>query len=401
VQLPQDILGAVEDRDLERFGVTALAIAVNSGGDGYQEAWGVPVETTFRIASITKPIVAAAAMRLVEQGKLALDDPLTGFRLPWEGITLRHLLSHQAALAYDWSKPLSSYGEGDDALQRMADDEAVGAPVGPGRFFSYSNPGYWLTGALIQRATGKPFEDALQELTLEPLGMERTGFTPIEPSVPSDLPFPRARRASGGLYSCVEDLRCFTWLLQGEAFPSKPFGHAFFPLSRASVEEMRTPQVAVGPDGDYGLGLGVVRGRGCPTIEHGGAVAGIRAQLLIAEGSSYVLLTNSERGHFLIDRLLGAVGLALHLPPEVEVSEDDLAAVAGTFREPLGMTIRVTPREGGIELTLVGQERSAHLRPTSPTRFVVREGEEKGDWAEFFEDGRLMRYETLFERVPA
>jgi hypothetical protein len=164
---------------------------------------------------------------------------------------------------------------------------------------------------------------------------------------------------------------------------------------------METPQIAIGPDTDYGLGLGLFRARGQRTIEHGGAVPGIRAQLLVApeQASSFVLLTDSDRGHFLINRLLGSVGLALHLPPEVAVAEDDLAAVAGTFREGLGATVRVTPRDGGIDLTLVGEDGSAHLRPASPTRFVVREGDDKGDWAEFFEDGRLMRYDTLFERV--
>ncbi len=391
MQVPQDILAAVEESDLERFGVSALAIAVDADGDDYQESWGVPVETTVRVASITKTIVAAAAMRLVEMGKLALDEPLTELPLPWDGIALRHLLSNQAGLALGWSKPLESYGQGDDALQRLADDEAVAAPVRPGRLFSYSNAGFWLTGALIERATGTSFEDSLRELVLEPLGMERTGFEPIEPSVPSDLPYPRARRPAGGLYSCVEDLRRFARLLSGGPGP----------LSRESVQEMQTPQVAIGPDGDYGLGLGLFRARGQLTVEHGGAVPGVRAQLLIApeQGSSYVLLTNSDRGHFVINRLLGSVGLALHLPLEVAVSEDDLTAVAGTFREPLGTTVRVTPQDGGIELTLVGDEGSAHFRPVSPTRFVVREGDDKGDWAEFFEDGRLMRYDTLFERV--
>src|SRR5205807_533969 len=108
---------------------------------------------------------------------------------------------------------------------------------------------------------------------------------------------------------------------------------------------------------------------------------------------------NSERGHFLIDRLLGAVGLSLPLPAEVAVSENDLAAVSGTFREPLGRTIRVGPRDGGIDLELADLEGSAHLRPASAARFVVREGDDKGNWAEFFEEGRLMRYDTLFERV--
>ena len=381
---PVEIFDAVEQRDLERFGVTALAVAVDDGGDGHERAWGVPVETTFRVASITKPIVAAAALGLVEQGLLALDQPLDGLRLPWDGITLRQLLSHQAGLAHDWARPLADYGEGDDALQQLAADEAVGGPVGPGRYFAYSNPGYWLAGALIERAAEMPFEDALRVLVLEPLGMERTGFSPIEPSVANDMPYPRARRPSGGLYSCAFDVLRFAQHLRGSE----------------SLREMQTPQIEVGPDGDYGLGLGIVRGRGRLTIEHGGAVPGARAQLLLVPGQEavFVLLTDSDQGHFLIDRLLHMVGLGLALPPEISVSDEDLAAVAGTFREPLGTSIQVTPRAGGIELAIVG-EGTAHLRPASATRFVVREGEDKGDWAEFFEGGRLMRYDTLFERV--
>lgn len=384
---PAAIFDAVEQGDLERFGVTALAIAVDHGGGGHERAWGVPTETTFRIASITKPIVAAAVLGLVEQGLLALDQPLDGLRLPWDGITLRQLLSHQAGLAHDWSRPLAEYGEGDDALQRLSADEAVGGPVGPGRYFAYSNPGYWLTGALIERAAEMPFEDALRVLVFEPLGMERTGFSPIEPSVPNDMPYPRARRPSGGLYSCAPDVRRFARHLRDSE----------------SLREMQTPQIEVGPDGDYGLGLGIVRGRGRLTLEHGGAVSCARAQLLVVpgEGTAFVLLTNSDQGHFLVNRLLRSVGLGLPLPPEVEVTEADLATVSGTYREPLGTTIHVSPRDGGIDLTPVGGDGSAHLRPASPARFVVREGDEKGDWAEFFEDGRLLRYDTLFERVQA
>src|SRR5438105_3715077 len=360
---PEAIFESVDADALERYGVTALAIGV----DGHERGYGVPPETTFRVASITKAIVAATAMRLVEEGRLALDEPLTGLRLPWQGITLRHLLSHQAGLAHDWTKRLSGYGEGGDALQRLAADEAVGGPVGPGRYFTYSNPGYWLTGALVERAAEMPFEEALRTFVLEPLGMDRTGFSPVEPSVPSEMLYPRARRPSGGLWSCVCDLLSFArHLLGGDG-----------PLSAGSLREMQTPQIEIGPNGDYGLGLGVFRARGPLTIEHGGAVPGIKAQLLVVpeEDAAFVLLTNSDRGHFLINRLLRSVELTLPLPPEAAVDDRELDAVSGMFREPLGTTIQVTPRDGGIELALVGGGGTALVRPVSPTRFVVREGE--------------------------
>jgi D-alanyl-D-alanine carboxypeptidase len=391
---PAPLFETIDDDLLERFGVTALAVGVLSEGEQVVRGYGsARPETTFRIASITKPHVAMLALQLVDDGLLALDEPLTGLRLPWEGITLRHLLSHQAGLAGGWKTPLEEYGEGDDALQRFAADEAVAAPVGPGELFSYANPGYWLVGALTERAAGVPFEEALRSRLLEPLSFERTGFTPFEPSVPSSIPYPRARRPSGGLYSCVGDLLALSAHLLGGPGP----------LSAATLREMVTPQIEVGPDGDYGLGIGLVTARGRLTLEHGGAVPGIRSQLLLVpkEATAFVFLTDSDRGHFVIDALLGSVGLSLSLPPEVGVPDDELAAVAGTFREPLGTTIRVTARDGGIDLALVGGGGTAHLRPASPSRFVVREGDEKGDWAEFFDGGRLMRYDELFERVAA
>ena len=162
---------------LARHGVTALAVGVLSDGKQDVRGYGAAVpETTFRIASITKPLSATLALRLVDDGLLALDEPVTGLRLPWDGITLRQLLSHQAGLAGGWSKPLAEYGDGDDALRRFASDEAVAAPVEPGKLFAYANPGYWLAGALSERAAGAPFEEALKSRVLEPLGMTRTGF---------------------------------------------------------------------------------------------------------------------------------------------------------------------------------------------------------------------------------
>jgi len=387
---PVSIFDAVDPAAQVRCGVSALALAVLSGGEVHERGFGVAPETTFRVASITKSLVAATAMRLVEEGRLSLDEPVTGLRLPWEGITLRRLLSHQAGLAWDWPKPLADYGESDDALQRLAADEAAGGPVGPGQYFSYANPGYWLAGALIERASGLSFEAALRGLVLARLGMERTSFEPVEPSIPSSLPYPRARRPSGGLYSCAGDVMRFARHLLGGPGP----------LSPGSVRELQTSQIAVKPDGDYGLGLGVWRGRGRPTIEHGGSVAGIRAQLLVVpeDDVALVLLTDSELGHLLIDELLDTVGLAMPLPPEVAVSDAELAAVSGTFREPLGTSVRVSTRNGGIDVAAEG-EPSLHLRPSGPTRFVVREGDAKGGWAEFFEEGRLLRYDTLLERA--
>src|SRR5689334_17682386 len=127
-----------------RHGVEQAAAGILCSGERSVRGYGVDPKTTFRIASITKPLVAALSMRLVEEGRLLLDEPLDGLRLPWDGVTLGHLLTHRAGLARDRPGSLAEYGEDDDALERLAADEAPANPVGPGDLFSYSNYGYWL-----------------------------------------------------------------------------------------------------------------------------------------------------------------------------------------------------------------------------------------------------------------
>jgi CubicO group peptidase (beta-lactamase class C family) len=407
---------------LERSGVPGMAVGVLGRGEHATLAFGVasldtgePVQpdTAFRVASLTKPIVATLVLRLVEEGRLTLDDPLTGLRLPWEGVTLRHLLSHQTGLAGDWPTRLSAYGDDADAFERLAQDEPLPGPVGPGELFAYCNPGYWLTGALVERATGMPFEDALRQLVLEPLGMERTGFDAAEAAtghraepgsaehhVSDPLPYPRARRPSGGLYSTVGDLLRFAeHHLDGGG-----------PLSPEARREMHTAQVEVNADSAFGLGFGVVMARGRTTLEHGGSLPGYRAQLLLVpdEELALVLLTNSGRGQCAIHQVLEPLGLALRLPAEVALAEDELAAFAGVYREPIGSQIAVSARDGGLDFEVVMADQLTgepeehpplQLRPAGDGRFVVREGDERGDSAEFLRGGRLLRYAWLFERV--
>ena len=114
-----------------------------------------------------------------------------------------------------------------------------------------------------------------------------------------------------------------------------------------------------------------------------------------------LLSATPTRGHFLIDALLTSVGLGLHLPPEV--GGDGRGAglrrghVPGAARDddPRGARGRAASSSRSSAV-----DESAHLRPASPTRFVVREGDDKGDWAEFFDGGRVMRYGDAVRARP-
>ena len=402
---------------LARHGVPGLAVGVLARGERGVRCYGIanldtsePVrpETQFRIASITKPHVAMLALRLVELGRLSLDEPLTGLRLPQAGLTLRYLLSHQTGLAADWPKPLAEYGDGKDALERLAAVEPVPGLVGPGELFAYSNPGYWLAGVVLERAAGMPLEDALRRHVLDPLGMERTGFEPEQPVaaghadglVTEPPPYPRARRPSGGLFSTAADL------LRSAAHQLGGAG----PLKAESLREMQTRQVAVHKQMALGLGIGVGSARGRRTLEHGGELPGFRSQFLLVpdDETALVLLTNSDRGGAVIEELLAAVDLAERLPTEVTVPATELEGLAGTYREPLGAEVVALVRDGGLDLAWAEtdqftgervQHPATHLRPVGGGRFVALEGDSRGESAEFLRGGGLLRYAWLFERI--
>lgn len=175
------------------------------------------------IASITKTFVAAAVLRLWEEGRLGLDDPIAS-RLPAElvdllrgdgydpqAITLRHLLTHTAGLFDHTESP--HFGERiiADPLHRWTRAEQVAAamawgdPLGkPGEVYSYSDTGYVLLGEVVERATGMPLPAAVRELVgFERLGLGSTWWELLEPR-PAGVP-DRAHQLDGAIDSFAVD----------------------------------------------------------------------------------------------------------------------------------------------------------------------------------------------------
>jgi D-alanyl-D-alanine carboxypeptidase len=215
----------------------------------------------FRIASVTKTFVAAATLRLVEDGRLSLDDTASTLlagaydELLREGgydtsaITLRHLLTHTsgsydfASDAYDASIPGGFTAAcHEDPGRRWTRFEQIGfamshgKPYGdPGTVFGYSDTGACLVGEIIERTTGRTMGEAIRELVgYERLGLTHTWQETIEPD-PADLP-PLSHQyegemdvadmdasvdlyGGGGLMSTCGDLaRFFRGLVQGQVF---------------------------------------------------------------------------------------------------------------------------------------------------------------------------------------
>jgi CubicO group peptidase (beta-lactamase class C family) len=256
--------------------------------------------------------------------------------------------------------------------------------VAPGEVFSYANAGFSLAGAVVARAAAATVERALQERILDPLGLARTGFDPYSAPavghvqtapgasahVPASAPYPRARRPSGGLYSTAADLLSFAaHHLGGDG-----------PLSEASRREMHEPLAATA-DGSYGLGFALRDG----IVEHGGNIAGYRSLLLLRPGDAFALaaLTNSGRGHTVVNALLDELGLARARPQRVEA---DLSSLVGSWGQ--GATdVELAARDDGIRVQVTDTDPISGARrrlvpleavAVGATEAVVVGGEEDG-----------------------
>jgi CubicO group peptidase (beta-lactamase class C family) len=184
-------------REMARDNVAGLSIALVSGQEliwarGFglaDKARGVPVtpNTAFRAGGISTLLTATAALQLVEQQRLGLDAPLQRTLREFhvrsrfhsdqaeadQAITLRRLLSHQSGLPSEHLRDLrSNYAMG-QMPQRVS---GVWLSSPPGSQVAYSNLGYALVGAAIERSTGKSFEAQLQGSLLRPLEMNQSSF---------------------------------------------------------------------------------------------------------------------------------------------------------------------------------------------------------------------------------
>ena len=164
--------------------VPGMAVAVIRGGEivkaqGYGLAnveHDVPVtdETIFQSGSIGKQFTATAIMLQVEDGKIALSDPLTKFfadgPAAWREITVRHLLTHTSGIP-DYNEGLLDYRRDYSEDELVAFARKLPLDFAPGAEWKYSNTGYILLGAIIRKASGKFYGDVLRERVFEPLGM--------------------------------------------------------------------------------------------------------------------------------------------------------------------------------------------------------------------------------------
>ena len=306
----------------EGFGVAGAAAGVWHGGRQVFASHGVtsvenplPVtpDTLFLIASVTKTFTATAVMRLVADGKVALDAPVRRYVpelvLADEGaaaqITVLNLLNHTSGL--DWGV-IGDFGEGDDALARYVSRLAglkLIAP--PGTRPSYSQAGFNLAGRIVEKVTGLTYEKAVASLVFSPAGLPGSFFDRDDVMTrrfavghnrgeDGTLSIGRLWRRSrgdnpgGGIASSAADMLGWARFHLGSGTEGLP---------AEVLRQMREPTTALRASslGDaIGLGWFLRDVDGVRTAGHGGSANGQFADLLLVPERDFAVVTLCNQG---------------------------------------------------------------------------------------------------------
>jgi CubicO group peptidase (beta-lactamase class C family) len=261
------------------------------------------LRTRFRIGSMNKMFTAVATLQLVEAGKVKLTAPLGTYLPAYPNrdvatkVTIHQLLTHTGGTGDIFGPDFDAHRA---ELRTLADYVKLygkrGLEFEPGSRWAYSNYGFILLGAVIEKVTGNSYYDYVQRHIYAPAGMTRSGSLPEDQAVPDrsigytkpagttawvpntdTLPY-RGTSAGGG-YSTVEDLARFAHALLSHKL-----------LSADSTRQLTTGKVKAGPGAKYAYGFEDARDAdGNGWVGHGGGAPGINGDLKIYPKSGYVV----------------------------------------------------------------------------------------------------------------
>ncbi|MCB9158885.1 MAG: beta-lactamase family protein [Caldilineaceae bacterium] len=337
----------------------------------------VTPQTFFQIGSITKTFMGTLTMQLVEQGKLDLDAPvrtyLPDFAVADEaaaaGATVRTLLTHNAGWVGDF---FIDTGDGADACTRYVARMADLAQLAPqGAHYSYNNASFGVLGAIIETVTEEPFEDVLQRLLIEPLGLQEWVIHPTDVmtkrfavghragddgiAVATPWPLPRCTRPAGGIITTVGDLLTYARFHLREGVTDD--GTRL--LTPASIAAMRTPQTRVwGDDEAIGLTWFIDRRDGVTVYSHGGGTVGQISLLATIPERNFALavVTNGQSGGHVTRAafrwaLRHMLDVTPFVPRPIPVDAATLDAFAGDYTRPF-QDLALVRTDDGLQLQL-------------------------------------------------
>ena len=317
-------------------------------------------QTKFRLGSITKQFTALAIMQLQEKGLLSVDDPVTKYFPDYkiaEKVTIHHLLTHTSGIHNftsdaEYMQMMTLNSPPEKTIARFKEKPLDFAP---GEKWSYSNSGYILLGAIIEKVSGKSYETYLKENIFQPLNMVNTGYDHSEVIIKNrasgyqmgkngmvnasylDMSIPYS---AGSLYSTVEDLYLWDRALYTEKL-----------LKRTTLEKIFTPF-----KNDYGYGWAIEEQNGHKRISHNGGINGFSTQInrYVNDDACVIVLSNLASG--LVGKITNDLGaIALGEKPveakartEIKVDPKVYDSYVGQYELMPGLVITITKEEGHL-----------------------------------------------------
>lgn len=297
--IPGAALAIVKNGEIVRLGTYGFA--------NLEHDAPVRADSVFELASLTKPFTASAIMLLVQDGKVSLEDNLAKY-IPdapdsWRGITVQQLLTHTSGMPHSFPFEEDPSNPTELTTAQMLDSLRAARLIGPGRRGEYSDPGYFLLGLIIERASGTSYADFLQKRVFDPTGMKASSVLDQWRIIPHRVaPYTlrgkkllRGRRdwqqelpSHYGVWSSVEDVARWVAAIQrGELLPQATLDRMWTPAKLLNGNTASVWELAYG----YGWMLGDYRG--WRVAEHGG-FSGTHVVLFRDQVLAVVVLTNLD-----------------------------------------------------------------------------------------------------------
>lgn len=378
-------------------GETGCAVLVAKNGQViYRKAFGmadleldVPMkpEMVFRIGSITKQFTAIAILQLMEQGKLSLQDEITKYipDYPMHGhsITIEHLLTHTSGIkSYTNVPELEKFVRTDMKPEEVIEFiKTKPMEFAPGTKYNYNNSGYFMLGYIIEKITGKTYQEYIQENFFTPLGMtsscygndtkiiknRASGYQPGDSgAVNADFMSMLLPYAAGSIMSTVDDL--YKW---------NRAVHSYKLVKKETLDMAHTPyKLSDGKSTGYGYGWALSQLQGSPSIEHGGGIFGYLTNgIYLPEEDVFVALFSNNTGKspdFLSQKIAAlAIGKPLKTTG-IELDNETLDQYTGIYENEEG-TQRMITREGNQLYSQRAGSTKLKIMPSARDNFFFEE----------------------------
>jgi len=312
----QDSIDVFITNQMKKQGIMGLSIGIIKNGKiiktkGYGQAnieLDVPAseKTVYKIASISKQFIAVAIMKLVQEGKLNISDPITKFikdvPAKWRSITIRHLLHHTSGVPVEPPGFDGMKEQTDSIYIRKAYKDSLAYPIGSK--FEYSNFGYFILADIIRITSGLSFSEYMKKYIFDESGLNSTRTTSLEAIVPNraagymkntndsiiNAPNYIALRPSGAFLSNINDLLKWEMVMQNNKLLTRQNWNQIWDDTTQTPFTMDNEAIY------YGYGWMTNKVSRKQFVHHGGSLPGFKSVYFryIEEKTAIIILTNSD-----------------------------------------------------------------------------------------------------------